>query len=552
MHNSLIILLLLGLAAFLIEARYLPENPLPIPQSIQNRLRAKDSKSIFSKRSKSPGTLQLDFNVKRSYEALRPRDLDLLSRDTSDTLEVPLTNRFTYYNVEIELGTPAQKFNVLIDTGSSDLWVIDSSNEYCASNKEQLSSGNYIDCSRSGTFDSSASSTWNKNNSLFYIKYGDGTVAEGDWGTDTLTIEGTTITNMSFGLGSVTNSSLGILGVGYATNEATVGIDNDPYTYRNLPLRLVDEGLINIPAFSLWLNDLNADTGSILFGGVDHAKYDGNLIKVPVLVGSRSKVPTAFLVALDSLTFESDNVNVDVLGGNPMAALLDSGTSLSYFPESVAKQIIEEQFDGLYYSRLGYYIQACDFPGNLVYNFSGATITVPFSSFLFPIVSSSGKAATSKDGQPVCAIGILPFSSSFALLGDTFLRNAYVVYDLKNNEIALAQAKLNQTDSNIEAIVSNIPSATPAALYSSTSLIAGVSGTYTARPRTSIVETETGTAAITLGSSTDTGSSSSSSTSSGRSQKSSASAMSTPSIFSLFSLMTFSLIFSAGFFLVFL
>ena len=72
------------------------------------------------------------------------------------------------------------------------------------------------------------------------------------------------------------------------------------------------------------------------------------------------------------------------------------------------------------------------------------------------------------NGEPVCAIGILPSSYKFALLGDTFLRNAYVVYDLENDQIALAQANANTTDSNIEAIVSTIPSATPASLYSAT------------------------------------------------------------------------------------
>jgi hypothetical protein len=38
------------------------------------------------------------------------------------------------------------------------------------------------------------------------------------------------------------------------------------------------------------------------------------------------------------------------------------------------------------------------------------------------------------------------------LLGDTFLRSAYVVYDLDNNEIAMAQANLNSTDTNVQEL----------------------------------------------------------------------------------------------------
>lgn len=40
------------------------------------------------------------------------------------------------------------------------------------------------------------------------------------------------------------------------------------------------------------------------------------------------------------------------------------------------------------------------------------------------------------------------------MLGDTFLRNAYVVYDLQNNQISLAQTNFNATDSNVREIVS--------------------------------------------------------------------------------------------------
>lgn len=441
------------------------------------------------------GVLQLDFSVHRSSEILLPRNnhfkRNLAKRDNDGTVSLALDNMFTYYNVSIEVGTPPQKMNVLVDTGSSDLWVIDKNNKYCASSQSQLSSSsNYIDCSQSGVFDHSASSTFHKNNSDFFIKYGDGTVAEGDWATDTLAISGVTIKNMSFGLGTSTNSSVSILGIGYALGEASAALDNNPYTYLNFPLRLVQQGAISIPAYSLYLNDIYAKTGSVLFGGVDHAKYQGTLAKVPILPTSKdSSTPVAFMVALDSLVFNyqssSSKVSSSETLSQPIYALLDSGTSMTYLPNSLARSVIVDQFEGVYVSQLGYYVQSCNIQGNLTYDFSGAKISVPFSNVLFPLQRKDGQPLTTSKGQPICAIGILPFESPFALLGDTFLRNAYVVYDLQNNEIALAQALPNATDSNIEKIVSSIPSATRAPLYSST--VSGpISGSYTQRPQNSL------------------------------------------------------------------
>lgn len=418
---------------------------------------------FVAKKDSPDGTLHIGFTAARGYES---RGHDQLLQKRDKTLSVPLDNYYTYYNVEIELGTPPQKFNLLIDTGSSDLWVIGSTNRYCARTSAQLSSNNYFNCTQSGVFTVSDSSTYTRNNSNFFIKYGDGTVAEGDWGMDTLSIQGEKIANMSFGLGLTTNSTMGVLGIGYTNNEATMSLQK-PYSYANLPVRLAQSGAINTPAFSLWLNDINSSEGNILFGGVDHAKYSGSLVSVPVLKSSPSATkPTSFTIAFSSLKITSGGNSEEILS-NTIEALLDSGTSLSYFPANIASDLLDA-FDASYNSQLGYYIQSCNIEGSLDYDFNGAKITVPFSSLLMPVKTRRGPARFN-NGDPVCAIGILPTNYKFALLGDTFLRNAYVVYDLQNDQIALAQAVPNTTDSNIEAIVSTIPSATPASKYSATS-----------------------------------------------------------------------------------
>jgi hypothetical protein len=48
------------------------------------------------------------------------------------------------------------------------------------------------------------------------------------------------------------------------------------------------------------------------------------------------------------------------------------------------------------------------------------------------------------------------------VLGDTFLRSAYVVYDLQNNQISLAQTDFNSTTTNVvEITASGVPGASP-------------------------------------------------------------------------------------------
>ncbi len=62
---------------------------------------------------------------------------------------------------------------------------------------------------------------------------------------------------MTMGLGKDTDIAYGLVGVGYANNEAIVsGTQSLSSVYPNLPVNMVNEGLIKTNAYSLWLNDL--------------------------------------------------------------------------------------------------------------------------------------------------------------------------------------------------------------------------------------------------------------------------------------------------------
>ena len=75
---------------------------------------------------------------------------------------------------------------------------------------------------------------------------------------------------------------------------------------------------------------------------------------------------------------------------------------------------------------------------------------MPFSEVVNPLFDTSGNPVTDTQGNAICQFGINPQSSDGpVVLGDTFLRSAYVLYDLDSQLIALAQTVFNSGSSQI-------------------------------------------------------------------------------------------------------
>jgi len=120
-------------------------------------------------------------------------------------------------------------------------------------------------------------------------------------------------------------------------------------------------------------------------------------------------------------------------------------------------------------------------PSPISFSFSGATISVPYNELVLDAgTSSTGQQLTFQNGAPACIFGIAPAEDSTPVLGDTFLRSAYVVYDLANNEISLAQTDFTPASDNILEI-SNGTSGVPGATAVSSPVTTVVAGTGGAR-----------------------------------------------------------------------
>jgi hypothetical protein len=147
------------------------------------------------------------------------------------------------YYTEVSLGTPPQPVTLILDTGSSDVWVLDSHADLCRSPALQA---RYGDCL--ATYNSDDSSTYSLvDKDAFSIQYLDGSGAEGDYIKDTFHIADTSIKALQVGLAENSTINSGLLGIGFRTNVAAL----EPY--RNIIDLFVDQDLIDTQAYSLYL-----------------------------------------------------------------------------------------------------------------------------------------------------------------------------------------------------------------------------------------------------------------------------------------------------------
>ncbi|MCJ1311837.1 hypothetical protein MMC25_005510 [Agyrium rufum] len=399
----------------------------------------------------------------------------------------------TGYFALIQLGTPPQSVGVLLDTGSSDLWVNSAQSALCNPDPSN--------CYNS-TFDPSVSSTYAEVNDDFYIQYADASGASGPYANDTLQIGGKILKNFQFGVGNTSSSNTGVFGVGFPTDEAAVNlpsgssIPSSPQ-YANAPQAMVQQGLIKTAAYSIWLNDIDDSMGSILFGGVDTAKYIGKLNTLPIENSPRSGKITEFFITLDNITIPTIEglsqpfkatgsrsllIRDDVSGNLPFPVLLDTGSSSIFLPNQELEQM---------YSAFN--ITETDTEGNPIcdcalrqrsetvnFAFKGDSINVPLNSLCkiafaddqsslngdvgsenSTVSGTIGSGNTDGNGT-YCIFQVVGSDPGDATLGDPFLRAAYVVFDFDNKEISLAQASLDQNSpSNVVEILpgtSPIPS----------------------------------------------------------------------------------------------
>jgi hypothetical protein len=427
------------------DGRKYPSGPLPRSATVPEK-----------RDGKGKGFIKLDFeteHVGNRHRMLRPRQLDDDDLDQNITLA---TERSLYW-LSLGIGTPPQPFRLQLDTGSSNVWVPDSDVRQC---RTECPGGSFT------PEDSQTFQTLSRGQGNFEIAYLDGTGAQGDFFSDAVTIGESEIESgvMAIGLARslqdgprLINDGQGLVGIGYwinqAGNEYLATEMNDPPT---LIQALVNKGDIERESYSIYLNDVNNGTGAIIIGGTDANKYEGELVALQTLEdpnGSQLTNYTHFEVALTGIGISDDDGTrwlTDPDFAEP--GLLDSGTTLTYVPSSLFQAI----------SR-GFGVTAgfipCHYRNSnaaLVYQFGGPDgpeIRVPLRA-LIDLDDSSPFTYEDDDATPACWFLMDQFEEPFVMLGNSFMRSGYFVYDLENHVVAVAQVAANATVDDPTAIPS--------------------------------------------------------------------------------------------------
>ncbi|KAJ4305954.1 hypothetical protein N0V88_000744 [Collariella sp. IMI 366227] len=349
--------------------------------------------------------------IRAPVNALRASAPAAKLRSRQNAIEVLNQRQGTRYAVEIEVGTPGQKMEIILDTGSPDTWI----NPVCETANVPE------DCFAAARFDASKSKTLNSTGVQDILRYGIGN-ATIEYVYETVSIGSATISNQIIGVASESHSiPLGILGM----SPPLTGENEYPYILDTM----VDQGLIKSRAFTLDLRGVDNPTGALIFGGIDTGKYIGTLAKLPMLTPEQTPVGAdRYYVTMTGIGLTLDTGEV-VQSDVTVPVFLDSGSTFSHLPTVIVQAIAGSFAESEYDPESGYYFVPCDvtdIDATIDFYFSKKVIRVPLNDFIWQV-------------EQYCILGVLPEEEE-PMLGDTFLRAAYAVFDQDNRAIHLAQA----------------------------------------------------------------------------------------------------------------
>ncbi|GKZ64816.1 hypothetical protein AnigIFM50267_005887 [Aspergillus niger] len=376
---------------------------LPVP---------KPSDALADDSTSSASDESLSLNIKR-IPVRRDNDFKIVVAETpswSNTAALDQDGSDISYISVVNIGSDEKSMYMLLDTGGSDTWVFGSN---CTSTP----------CTMHNTFGSDDSSTLEMTSEEWSVGYGTGSVS-GLLGKDKLTIANVTV-RMTFGLASNASDNFesypmdGILGLG-RTNDSSY--DNPTF------MDAVAESNVfksNIVGFALSRSP--AKDGTVSFGTTDKDKYTGDITYTDT-VGSDSywRIPV-------------DDVYV---GGTSCdfsnkSAIIDTGTSYAMLPSSDSKTL-HSLIPGAKSSG-SYHIIPCNTTTKLQVAFSGVNYTISPKDYV---------GATSGSGCVSNIISYDLFGDDIWLLGDTFLKNVYAVFDYDELRVGFAERSSNTTSAS--------------------------------------------------------------------------------------------------------
>lgn len=342
------------------------------------------------------------------------------------------------YLTPITIGS--QEFLSLIDTGSSDTWVVESG-LVCTMPKTAANAAG--ECGfgpaykRSSTFSASG-------NEKFSISYSSES-ASGVMGTETMTLGGITVKDQKFALINSARwrgdgSSSGLIGLAFPSNSATWPLMGEKKDYSPIFTTMYKEGLV-APYFSLALNRQKEGPGALALGGLPGApiKYNNTWAKSPMQYltfgdDDPTKKPYGdddyrlYRLSIDGFSIGSSSVNT-----KKVRASVDSGTAAMLLPTDSAKAFNSQWQPAATYNRSTGWVVPC--------NAKAPKFGVKIGGVMLWI-DSEDLMTPHEPGMPgnLCASAVQ--QSSFPgseIMGSSFLKNVVAVFDVGGAELRFAR-----------------------------------------------------------------------------------------------------------------
>jgi len=308
----------------------------------------------------------------------------------------------------VSIGTPAQNFKILFDTGSADLWVPSAN---CSS----------AACTNHVKYDSSQSSSYVADGTAFSIQYGTGSM-DGIVDQDVVQIGDLQVTT-KFGEANTEADFFqqttfdGILGMAFSA----ISSEQVPTPFETM----VSQGVVSDSVFSFYLNTAADGTagGELTLGGINTDHYTGDITYVPVTQQQYWNVGLDGAFVGDKQATISTN-----------SAAIDTGTTLIVMPTADAKAVNDLVGGTLIPNGDGSYSIPCTTD-------TLPTFSIQFGGQKFAIAP---KYYVLSNGDGTCVSGFAGmdmFEMSMWVVGDVFLRPYLSVYDLGQNRVGFATSK---------------------------------------------------------------------------------------------------------------
>lgn len=315
---------------------------------------------------------------------------------------------------QIRIGTPPQEFEVIFDTGSSNIWVPSIDCQNCAHTK----------------YNHSASSSYTSNGTSFGITYGSGSM-KGYLSLDTLILGDYSIENQTFAeatdlpeIAFTSGKFDGILGMAFP-EISVLGIQT--------PLEnMKAQNLIDQKIFSFYLPSVSGSAGELIIGGVDESKFKGDLFWHPL----SSKTYWEIQIN-DIFVNQTEETSVK-------SAILDTGTSLIIGPTMEISKIASD---------IGAHEHPLS-PGEFYVNCKKLNelpdLTIKFGENEFPLKPNQYtlKIQTG-NSKPHCMLGLYgmdvpPPRGPLWILGDVFIREYFTVFDAERARLGFAPVAIEE------------------------------------------------------------------------------------------------------------